>query len=114
MAFPLGEDNGGATLVQGADDVVEYQGIALLVVGENLVQALDRQVAGPLRRLELGLPQDEPVVKLPSSGCRLLIRNESDGAKLHLKDGVMTIAVPRSRGQSGHVAGFDLGQNPLE
>src|SRR5207244_9395515 len=62
MVPALGQENRGAPICEGSDDVVEDHYVARLILRQCAVETLNTSVGGSGRRTEGGLAHDEPVL----------------------------------------------------
>ena len=114
MVLSLGQHDRRAPGFEGADDVVQDEGVPSLVAGKQPVDDLDRTAGIAARELEACLSNDQPARERTCGRRRLPVGDIARRAELHLKDRMLSVAAFRRRRQPGHVARPDLGEHPLE
>src|SRR5229473_450857 len=114
MIPALGQEDRGAPICEGTDDIVEDHYVARLVLRQRPVETLDTSVGGSGRKAEGGLAHDEPMLERALARLCLCIHREAHWTKLHLGDWMVPIASLGRRGQPDDVTRLRRRQYALE
>jgi len=114
MIFALSQQDGRSAFLEHGDDAVDDALVTFLVFCKEAVSVLDT-AAGPLGgNAEPRLSHDQLMLKRSARRLALGIHPVADWPKLHLGDGLATIALLRSGGEANEIARRHFRQNALK